>query len=69
MYLSSQVFKPLVKKLEICEEIVWTLERNLPNDEHKLRKIERETLDQLMKFVGVMIKELGARHVVQLVVS
>jgi len=69
VYLSSNVFRPLMKKLEICEEIVSTLERALPNDENKVRKVEKETLDQLMKFVGVMIKEIGARHVVQLVVS
>ena len=69
VYLSSQVFRPLQKKLEICDEIVSTLERALPNDEHKVRKVEKETLDQLMKFVGVLIKEIGAKHVVQLVVS
>ena len=50
--------------MEICEEIVSTLERALPNDEHKVRKVEKETLDQLMKFVGVLIKEIGAKHVV-----
>ena len=46
-----------------------TLERALPNDEHKVRKVEQETLQQLNKFMGIMIKEIGARHVVQLVVS
>jgi len=45
VYLSSQVFRPLQKKLEICDEIVSTLERALPNDEHKVRKVEKETLD------------------------
>ena len=64
VYLSSQVFKPLTKKLEVCEEIVQTLERALPNDEHKVRKVEQETLSQLLKFMGVMIKEIGAKHVV-----
>jgi len=47
VYLSSVLFKPLMRKLEICEEIVSTLERALPNDENKVRKVERETLDQL----------------------
>ena len=46
-----------------------TLESALPNDEHRLRKIESETLKQLNKYMGLMIKEIGARHVVQLVVS
>jgi hypothetical protein len=64
VYLSSQVFKPLLKKLEVCEEIVMTLERALPNDEHKVRKVEQETLQQFNKFMGVMIKEIGAKHVV-----
>ena len=64
VYLSSQVFRPLHKKLEICEEIVSTLERALPNDEHKVRKVEKETLEQMMKFVGVLIKEIGAKHLV-----
>jgi len=36
-----------MRKLEICEEIVTTLERMLPNDEHKVRKVEHETLEQL----------------------
>jgi hypothetical protein len=67
--LSSLIFKPLLKKLEICEEIVMTLERALPNDEHKVRKVEQETLQQLNKFMGILIKEIGAKHVVQLVVS
>ena len=55
--------------MEICEEILITLESALPNDEHRLRKIESETLKQLNKYMGLMIKEIGARHVVQLVVS
>lgn len=46
-----------------------TLERALPNDEHKVRKVEQEALQQLNKFMGIMIKEIGAKHVVQLVVS
>jgi hypothetical protein len=44
LFLSSAIFKPLVKRLEICEEVVATLERALPNDEHKVRKVELETL-------------------------
>ena len=36
-----------MKRLEICEEIVATLERALPNDEHKVRKVEKETLEQM----------------------
>jgi hypothetical protein len=47
VYLSSVVFKPLIKRLEICEEIVSTVERALPNDEHKVRKVEKETIEQL----------------------
>jgi hypothetical protein len=34
-----------------------------------VRKIESETLKQLNKFMGIFIKEIGAKHVVQLVVS
>ena len=47
MYLSSALFKPLSKRLEVCEEVVMTLEKALPNDEHKVRKVERETLEQM----------------------
>jgi len=55
--------------LDICEEIVSTLERALPNDENKVRKIEKETLEQLKKFIGCLIKEVGPKHVVNLVVT
>ena len=47
VYLSSALFKPLSKRLEVCEEVVMTLEKALPNDEHKVRKVERETLEQM----------------------
>lgn len=64
VYLSTAVFKPLIRRLEICEEIVGTLERALPNDKEKVKKVERETLEQMKKFMAVMIKEIGPKHVV-----
>jgi len=69
VYINSDLFKPLIKRLEICEEVVTTLERALPNDEHKVRKVEKETLDQMQKFIGVMTKEIGPKYMVQLIVS
>ena len=47
VYLSSALFKPLSKRLKVCKEVVMTLEKALPNDEHKVRKVERETLEQM----------------------
>lgn len=61
VYLSSSIFPPLVKKLEVCEEIVHTLERALPNDEHKLRKVEKETIEQLRKFIRMMVRDIGPK--------
>jgi hypothetical protein len=69
VYLSKEVFKPLIKRLEVCEEIVATLERALPNDRDKVKKVEKETLEQLKKFMALMIKEIGPKHVVHLVVT
>ena len=68
VYLSSALFKPLSKRLEVCEEVVMTLERALPNDEYKVRKVEKETLDQMQKFIGLITREIGPKHMVQLVV-
>ena len=45
------------------------MERALPNDEHKVRKVEKETLEQMQKFIGVMTKEIGPKYMVQLIVS
>lgn len=64
VYLSSSIFSPLIKRLEVAEEVVSTLERALPNDEHKVRKVERETLEQLKKFTALYLHEVGPRHLV-----